>query len=142
VSNRARTQKRGARRRPFELQTLRSGRNGGAPKEVTPSTTARVDNDEVLRGCLGGGTYVSQPPRRANRGASKNGGQDTHTHTHTHTHGLFLAPSNPDEIFDDANGAVISRHHRPLNPQTTIRNNGLGNGLFIEPLTAVNGNEQ
>ena len=57
-----------------------SRRLGGGAKEVTPSTTARVDNDEVLRGCLGGGTYVSQPPRRANQGALKNGGEDTHTH--------------------------------------------------------------
>ena len=32
VSNRARMQKRGARRRPFEIQTQRLGRNGGPPK--------------------------------------------------------------------------------------------------------------
>ena len=95
VSNRARTQKRGARRRPFELQTLRLGRNGGGPKEVTPSTTARIDNNEVLRGCLGGGTYVSQPPRRANRGALKNGGQDTHTHTFNQRSNTIIPTSCP-----------------------------------------------
>ena len=30
---------------------------------TSQSTTARVDNNEVLRGCMEGGTYVSQPPR-------------------------------------------------------------------------------
>ena len=56
------------------------GNEGGGAKEVTASTTARVDNDEVLRDSLGGGTYVSQPLRRVARGALKNGEQHTHTH--------------------------------------------------------------
>merc|ERR1711966_560502 len=69
---------------PLSYRRCAQEGTGGGPKMVTPSTTARVDNDEVRRGCLGGGTYVSQPPRRANQGASKKGGQHTHTHTHTH----------------------------------------------------------
>ena len=83
VSNRARTQKRGARRRPFELQTLRLRRNGGGAKEVTPSTTVRVDNDEVLRGCLGGGTYVHIPTSAKGGPRSLAEWRARHTHTHT-----------------------------------------------------------
>ena len=56
-----------------------------------PSTTARVDNYEVLRDCLGGRTYVSQSPRRAARGALKNGGQDTHTQEQ-YTSVTYLCP--------------------------------------------------
>ena len=36
VSNRVRMQKRGARRRPFELQTLRSRREWGVPERGHP----------------------------------------------------------------------------------------------------------
>ena len=46
----------------------------------------------------GGGTYVSQPPRRADRGALQNGGQDTNTHTHTtrvkHSRRRLIGASN------------------------------------------------
>ena len=80
VSTRARMPKRRAHRRPFELQTLHFRRERGGPKEVNPSTTARVDNYKVLRDCLGGGTYVSQPPRRAKlRSLGRMTGQ-RHTH--------------------------------------------------------------
>merc|ERR1711966_309627 len=87
VSNRARTQKRGARRRTFELQTLRLGRNGGAPKEVTPSTTARVDNNEVLRGCLGG-RDLRIPNLREGEPRSLEEWRTRHSHTHSSTHSL------------------------------------------------------
>ena len=64
---------------PSSYRRCALGGNEAPPKEVRPSTTALVDKCGVLRGCLRGGTYVSQSPRRANRGALKNGGQDTHT---------------------------------------------------------------
>ena len=65
------------------------GENGGGAKEVNPSTTTRVDNYEVLRDCLGDGTYVSQSPRRVVQGSL--GRMEGKTHTHTLTHQL----SNP-----------------------------------------------
>ena len=84
-------QKRGARRRPFELQTLRFRRERGDPKEVNPITTAQVDNHEVLRDYLGDGTYVSQSPRRVVQGSlGRMEGKDTHTHTHTRHASSFL----------------------------------------------------
>ena len=59
--------KRGARRRPFELQTLRFRSERVGPERGPPKycTTVRVNKFGVFRDCLGGGTCVSEPPRRA-----------------------------------------------------------------------------
>ena len=71
--------KRKARRRPFELQTLRFKRELGGLKEVRPSTTARVDKCGVLQDCLGGAGPMYPNLRKGwFRGASA-GGLGTHT---------------------------------------------------------------
>ena len=79
---------------PSSYRRCALGGNEAPPKEVRPSTTALIDKCGVLRGCLGGGTYISQSPRRANRGASAGWlGRRTYTHTHKSetTHGKLLA---------------------------------------------------
>ena len=76
----------GAAGGPSSYRRRALGGNAGGGEEVTPSTTAQVDDYEGLRDCLGGGTYVSQSPRRVVQGSLGRMVGNTHTHTHTHTH--------------------------------------------------------
>ena len=75
-------------------------------KEVNPSTIARVDNYEVLRDCLGSGTYVSQSLRRLVQGSL--GRMEGKTHVHTHTH---LDITSADDVPDDLAG--LSKYFEP-----------------------------
>ena len=69
---------------PSSYRRCALGGNRGGPKEVTPSTTARMDNDKVLRELPGGRDL--RIPTSANGGPRSLAAEWRATHTHTHTH--------------------------------------------------------
>ena len=82
VSNRARTYaEAGGPQEALRVTDAALRKERRAPKEVTPSITAQVDNDEVLRGCPEG-RDLRIPTSAKGEPRSLEEWKTRHTHTH------------------------------------------------------------